>query len=364
MKKTADFLKNVKAQIFPNLLSNETLNISAEANNDVAEIRISGVIHEYQNSAKAFKEQIDNLIKQGIKNVNLYINTPGGSVFEANEIANEIKRFKGTIKGYGGALVASAGSYLAIICNEFEMASNGQYMYHKPYGLIQGNEDKVASDLKLLQNLTNQYRTAYSNKTGLSEKEIESRWTKGDVWLSAKEALEQKFITGINEEQVGEPTSFYKTNQSYVNYGSFDLGKIKSILKLPSDASEFQIRMTVNRIIEDSEKYHAQSVYNEQNINNQAIKLVQSFVDSKQITADTKSQWIDLALKDYEGTKSILSTLPKVSNSVYNTSNEDATRANWKIEDYLENDPTALDDMALRNPHRFKKLNDEYYKNN
>lgn len=363
MKKPAFFLENVNAQIFPNLLSNETLNISAEANNDVAEIRISGVIHEYQNSAKAFKEQIDNLIKQGIKNVNLYINTPGGNVFEANEIANEIKRFKGTIKGYGGALVASAGSYLAIICNEFEMASNGQYMYHKPYGLIQGNEDKVASDLKLLQNLTSQYRTAYSNKTGLSEKEIENRWTKGDVWLSAQEALEQKFITSINEKQIDEPTSFYKANHSYGNHRSFDLDKIKSILKLPSDASETQIRTKINTILEDSNKYSAMQSSTKQNEKNIAYTMVQSFIDSKQITADTKSQWIDLALKDYEGTKAILATLPKPSRTIYNSESIEGRR-DWKLEDYLENDPNALNEMSIDDPQRFKKLNDEYYKNN
>jgi len=173
------------------------LTITAEAKNDIAEIRISGVIHEWQNSAQEFKRQIDQLLAKGIKDVRLYINTPGGSVFEANEIANEIIRFSGTISGFGGALVASAGSYLALVCDTFEMPENGQYMYHKPMGRFQGNEDKVGTDLKLLQNLTNQYRTAYAKKTGLSESEIESRWSKGDVWLSSKEAKDQGFITAV-----------------------------------------------------------------------------------------------------------------------------------------------------------------------
>src|SRR5690606_27676347 len=135
-----------------------------EAQDKLAPIRISGVIHGWQNSAESFKAKIDDLLAKGVKDVTLYINTPGGSVFEANEIANEIKRFPGTITGFGGALVASAGSYLAIECDTFEMAENGQYMYHKPKGMIHGNEDEVASNLQLLKNLTAQYRKKYAEK--------------------------------------------------------------------------------------------------------------------------------------------------------------------------------------------------------
>jgi ClpP class serine protease len=87
---------------FAALAAQHPMAITAEAKNNVAEIRISGVIHEYQNSAQAFKRTIDDLLAQGIEDVNLYINCPGGSVFEANEIANEIERFTGTIKGFGG----------------------------------------------------------------------------------------------------------------------------------------------------------------------------------------------------------------------------------------------------------------------
>lgn len=35
--------------------------------------------------------------------------------------------------------------------------------------------------------------------------------------------------------------------------------------------------------------------------------------------------------------------------------------ANWKIEDFLEKDPDALNKMAIENPSRFQALNDEYF---
>ena len=51
--------------------------------------------------------------------MHIYINSPGGECFEANEIVNVIKRFPGKITGEGGALVASAATYIAINCTSF-----------------------------------------------------------------------------------------------------------------------------------------------------------------------------------------------------------------------------------------------------
>lgn len=350
--------------------------ISAKASKDVAEIRITGAIHQYQNSAGEFKRQVDELLKQGIKNVKLYINSPGGSVFEANEIVNEIKRFTGKIKGYGGALVASAGTYIALNCDEFEMSANGQYMYHKPLTYTQGNEDKITSELKLLHNLTNQYRTAYANKTGMSEDEIESRWSKGDVWLSAKEAMEQGFISSVsNDKQAitandvamitacGAPIIPAKT-ENINQKNSMTRDQIIAAFKLSADATDEQIQTAITASQEDAAKYQASKASTDAKEKELAGTLVQTFVESKQISADAKEQWMSMALKDYEGTKAILATLPKpskLSEKVDETVPE-GTKANWTLEDYLAKDPDALNALASSDPEKFKKLNNEYYK--
>lgn len=350
--------------------------ISAKANQEVAEIRISGAIHQYQNSSGEFKRQIDELLKQGIKNVKLYINTPGGSVFEANEIVNEIKKFTGKIKGYGGALVASAGTYIALNCDEFEMSSNGQYMYHKPLTYTQGNEDKISSELKLLQNLTNQYRTAYANKTGMSEDEIEKRWSKGDVWLSAKEALEQGFISSVNNDKqaitesdvamitaCGAPIIPEKT-ESKKQEIDMTREQIIAAFKLPSDASDEQIKAAITASQEDAAKYQATKASTETKEKDLAEALVQTFVESKQITADAKEQWVQMALKDYDGTKTILGTLSKPSklSEELDKNASEGTKANWTVADYLDKDPKALEALAVSDPEKFEKLNEEYYK--
>ncbi|WP_417366880.1 ATP-dependent Clp protease proteolytic subunit [Flavobacterium beibuense] len=356
------------------------LSITAEAKDQFAEIRISGVIHQWENNAAQFKASIDQLITKGIKDVRLYINTPGGSVFEANEIANEIKRFKGTITGYGGALVASAGSYLALICNTFEMAENGQYMYHKPIGNLQGNEDSVESSLKLLKNLTNQYRTAYSEKTGLSEDEIESRWAKGDVWLTAKQAMEQGFITSVSgKEKVtedqralfvacGAPKIPIKDNEKPKEteqentFTDMNRNQIISLLKLDANATDEQIQAALSRQAETASEAEALKLQAQNNVKTQVGELVDKAIADKKITAEQKDTYVKLGLQDPTSVKAVLDAmqpLEKPQPTAEATANKG--REKWTLDDYLEKDPNALAELEKTDPKKFIALNEEHY---
>lgn len=69
------------------------LTITAAQKDDVAEIRIMGALYEWNNSVEKFTAQVDDLIAQGHQDVDVYINTPGGDVFVAAEIINQLQRF-------------------------------------------------------------------------------------------------------------------------------------------------------------------------------------------------------------------------------------------------------------------------------
>ena len=81
------------------------MNITAKAENGRAVISIKGQIAGWRDSEKNFTATVDSLIESGVKDAHLYINSPGGDCFEANEIVNVMKRFPGTVTGEGGALV-------------------------------------------------------------------------------------------------------------------------------------------------------------------------------------------------------------------------------------------------------------------
>lgn len=356
-------------------------NLSIEAKDTVAEIRISGRIASWDNSAAIFRRRVDEIIAQGIKDVNLYINTEGGSVFEANEIANEIQKFPGTIKGFGGALVASAGSYLAVICETFEMADNGQYMYHKPSGSIWGNEDQVASSLKLLQNLTKQYKTAYATKTGMSEEDIETNWSKGDVWLSAQEALDQGFITGISKPvkitkdsqarfaACGAPVvPEVNTNSEENEYQMKNRNQIIAKLKLAADATDEQIEQAIADAAEKASRVEAAEQKSQADHKASVETYVDSLITAKKATGDDKESLVAFGVADFEALKKMYDKKPAVQKlSDQLNPNADGggsdVKANWSLQDYIDKDPVALEQLIAEDPAKFAELEAAHYSN-
>ncbi len=93
-----------------------SFNISASAQGQTALIRITGTIG-WDTDCELFRARIDEIAQQGITDAHLYLNGPGGSCFDAEEIVNIIKSvFTGKVTGEGGALVASAYTRIAMIC--------------------------------------------------------------------------------------------------------------------------------------------------------------------------------------------------------------------------------------------------------
>ncbi|CAL2108188.1 ATP-dependent Clp protease, protease subunit [Tenacibaculum sp. 190524A02b] len=173
------------------------LTITASTKEKVAHFVIDGVISQNNKTIKDFTTKVDSYIKSGIKEAYVKIKSPGGDVFVANEIKNALQKFTDGAKGEGGVIVASAATYIAMHLKEFRMPKNGQWMWHKPSGNFNGNENEIASKLQLLKNITAEYKETYATKSVHSKEEIEKLWTSGDVWLTAQEATDQKFITGL-----------------------------------------------------------------------------------------------------------------------------------------------------------------------
>ena len=112
------------------------MNLTATAENGLPGLNSKA---QYQNGGRRKRNstsKVEQLIRSGIKDVHIYINSPGGECFEANEIVNVIKKFPGKITGEGGALVASAATYIAINCTSFSMPANG--LFHDPSGQRRG----------------------------------------------------------------------------------------------------------------------------------------------------------------------------------------------------------------------------------
>jgi len=324
----------------------QPLSITSTLENGTAQIKLCGDIFNWKNSAEDFDAMVTDLIKQGVKDVNLYINSDGGSCFEANEIVSIIKRFPGTITGVGGSIVASAATYIAVNCSSFSMPSNGLFMIHKPSLSTSGNADELKSDIKLLEALQDIYCKAYARKTGLSEAEIMDLW-KTDCWMSAQEALDNKFIDGVTgevpldlslEETIEDwkyktvPTALLKfkrteKTQTKNPKSEFNMKKIALALGRPESSTEDDLTEAVTTLKKTVTDLQTQvKTFTDEkaaSMKTEATSLIDAAVKDGRIAGEAKEHFVKMFATDHATAKAALAAL-KPRESVHDRLNPDS----------------------------------------
>lgn len=140
-------------------------------------------------SSVAFKEKLDSV--GDVSLINLYVNSPGGSVFEGIAIGNMLKRHKARTIAHVEALAASIASDIVASCDEVRMPSNAMLMVHNAMNGVFGNAKelrKAADDLERINEMQIEtYKSKINGKT--SEEEIR-RLMDEETWLSAQQAYD------------------------------------------------------------------------------------------------------------------------------------------------------------------------------
>ncbi len=338
--------------------------------NGTLEIEINQPI-EFGWTNSLLRNKTDEALNKGVKSVNVYMNTPGGSVYEAVEIVNQLKRFE-NVEIICGALVASAGTYI-MAHFPTKAYSNSQFMIHKPSTRVRGNEDDVKADLKALENLTNDFRKVYAERFGKTEDEINELW-KNDYWLNAQEAQELGLVndiidgqSSIDEDIIAMMTACgcpiipksqsdsQKQKQSKTE-NKMDRDKLIASLGLSADATDEQIEAKIEALKKNAENSQTEAKKKAETLVNKAIK-------DKRITTESADAYIKLATENYEQTKTALESLPTIeagSKHIDRSGKTAEDRSNWTLEDYLENDPQAYDDLIANEPEKAKALNAKY----
>lgn len=378
---------NLKKRVFAQGNENgRKLVLTAESKDGKAYVRIIGRIADWNaNNSKDFQAKVDELIKTHSE-CEVYINSQGGSVFEAAEINNQLKRFK-TVTITVGSLAASAATYF-IACYPTTASLNSQIMIHKPSVYTSGNEDQIQADLKLLRNVTKDYLAKYSKKTGKTTAEIEELWKAGDYWMSATEAKADGFIDFIDDEADAELTSedisileacgapiipkvtaTTKPKQKSKTQNIMDREELIAFLGLSADATDEQIEAAKSALKVDALKQRSQAdadkQKNETEANAKAEKLVDDAIVAKKLTADQKETWLGLAKADFNGTEKALNAMvsrEKLSANLTSADgSNDASRAKWTLEDYLEKDPEAYEKLKAEKPKEAEALEAAYF---
>lgn len=130
--------------------------------------------------------------------LDIYINSPGGDVFEATAIFNILDRFAGKKNVYVDGLAASAASYIAMVGNTITTAPNAMWMVHDPWGFAVGNSADMREAADLLDKVGGTLVGTYvsKNRKNVSDNEMRSIMA-NETWMTAEEALAKGFTDAI-----------------------------------------------------------------------------------------------------------------------------------------------------------------------
>jgi ATP-dependent Clp protease protease subunit len=140
-------------------------------------------------SAQSFKAELDALGE--IDTLNVYINSPGGDVFEGVAIANMVKRHKAKVIVHVDGLAASIASVIAMAADEIHMPNNSMMMIHNAWTYTYGNSNELREVADMLDKVNESIRQSYLLHAGdrTDEETIKTLMDK-ESWLTAQECFD------------------------------------------------------------------------------------------------------------------------------------------------------------------------------
>lgn len=175
------------------------MSVTAVASQGRAMINIVDTISTQTDaSSKLLSQKVDGFLSMGIRVADVYVNSDGGSVFEAVEIVNQLNRFgAGNVRITVGAMAASAATYITSSFHTEAESEASRFMIHFPQSASYGTASELRTQLRLLESIEDEYCAKYAAKTGKSKEAVKEMLSKGDVWMTAREALAHGLIDGI-----------------------------------------------------------------------------------------------------------------------------------------------------------------------
>ena len=129
----------------------------------------------------------------------LRINSPGGDVWEADNMINALKEFKkdgGTINAVVDGLAASAASLVMVMADKAEMGSLSNVMIHSASGVMMGTGDDMKKFGGVLLETDKAAADMYAKKMDKEQKEV-LKMMDEETWFSADQAVEAGLIDAV-----------------------------------------------------------------------------------------------------------------------------------------------------------------------
>lgn len=170
--------------IFSMLLKERIIMLSDEVNDVTASLVVSQML--YLDSTDPDKD------------IQLYINSPGGSITSGFAIYDTMQHVKADVQTICVGMAASMGSFLLAAGTKGKRFAlpNSEIMIHQPLGGTRGQATDIKIHTEWLIKIKNKLNTIYSEKTGQPIEKIEKD-VERDFFMSAEEAKAYGLIDEI-----------------------------------------------------------------------------------------------------------------------------------------------------------------------
>ena len=293
-----------------------------------------------------FAQELLQLDSMGKKRIQVWINSPGGSVIDGMSIYNAILNSKTPVDTYNVGICASMAAVCFMAGRKRYMSDYASMMIHNPFG----GDDKKAMDA-----LRESICTMIASRCNCSEEEVGAMMNE-TTWLNAADCFAKNLCTEIavtseanmKRMPASDARAMWKTAKEIVNnaFNNKDnMKKITAKLNLTEGSSEDVIVLAIEGIENKSkaeiEQLKADLAAAEANVKaiqdklktteedlkaandkaaaeaaaaaeSKAMDMVTNFAKIGRIKNDdaTIKSWKALAVADYEGTKKMIEDLP------------------------------------------------------
>ena len=141
-----------------------------------------------ETSANTFREEL--AAHPDVTQINIFINSYGGSVFEGTAIYNQLKRHPAHKTVYVDGFACSIASVIAMAGDEIVMPRNALMMVHNMMMGVMGNAAELRKAADDLDKINEAGREAYLQKAGDKlTSEVIAQLEDDETWLTAEECI-------------------------------------------------------------------------------------------------------------------------------------------------------------------------------
>jgi len=165
--------------------------ITAKADGETVDVHIYDEIGFWGTTARSFVNELKSVADNATQ-INLHINSPGGSVVDGVAIQNALKQHPANVTTKIDGIAASIASIIALAGDSIEIADNAYVMIHNPASIVWGDAEDMLKEAEVLNKMADGIASDYAAKMGISVEDARALMDE-ETWYLGQEAVDAGF---------------------------------------------------------------------------------------------------------------------------------------------------------------------------